>query len=330
MRILIIGGTRFVGHAMAEAALAAGHDVTLLHRHATDELPAATHLLADRDGDLSALEGLTFDATIDVCAYVPGQVRALYDALGGAEQRGGHHLFVSTVSVYQEPDGPGADEESPLFPAAPEDATEVTNETYGPLKVTCENIATELYGADGLTIIRPTYVVGPRDMTARYPWWVLRAARGGAMIAPGPAEAPMQYIDARDMGAWTVGLAEGGVSGTFTAAHPHTTFGALLDETLGAVGDGARLVPVDGDWLVEQGVDGLQLPLWTEGAPEWSLAMSTERAQAAGLTYRPFAETVRDTLAWAQANPDQSTSAQWGLSPDREEELLQAWNSTQS
>jgi hypothetical protein len=145
------------------------------------------------------------------------------------------------------------------------------------------------------------------------------------MIAPGPAEAPMQCIDARDMGAWTVRLAEGRVTGPFTAARPHTTFGALLDETLGAVDSDARLVQEDGDWLVEQGVDGMQLPLWTEGAPEWSLAMGTGRAEAAGLTHRPFAETVRDTLAWAQANPEQSTNAQWGMAAEREKELLEAW-----
>lgn len=322
MRILIIGGTQFVGHAMAEASLAAGHDVTLLHRHATDELPDATHLLADRDGDLSVLDGHTFDATIDVCAYVPGQVRSLHDALGN---RGGHHLFVSTVSVYAEPPAPGADEDAPLLPPAPEDATEVTGETYGPLKVTCERVADELYTGSGLTVIRPTYVVGPRDKTARYPWWPLRAARGGAMIAPGPAEAPMQYVDARDMGAWTVRLAEGAVAGVFTSAAPATTFGAMLDETVGAVDSDARLVPVDGDWLVEQGVTGLQLPLWTEGSPEFSLAMATGRAQAAGLVCRPFAETVRDTLAWARANPEQSTSPQWGMAPEREQELLTAW-----
>jgi 2'-hydroxyisoflavone reductase len=322
MRVLIIGGTRFVGHAMAQAALEAGHDVSLVHRHETTELPEATHLLADRDGDLALLDGRSFDATIDVCAYVPGQVRSLHEALG---DRGGHHVFVSTVSVYQEPEASGADEDAPLFPAAPEDATEVTNESYGPLKVTCENIAAELYGGSGLSIIRPTYVVGPRDMTARYPWWVLRAARGGPMIAPGPAEAPMQYIDARDMGAWTVRLAEGGVSGTFTAAQPATTFGALLEETISAVGSDARLVPVDGAWLVEQGVDGLQLPLWTEGEPEWSLAMGTARAEAAGLTHRPFAETVRDTLVWAQADPEHSTSPTWGMPAEREQELLDAW-----
>src|SRR3954454_2494223 len=229
MRILIIGGTRFVGHAMAEAALEAGHDVTLLHRHQTPELPGATHLLADRDGDLGVLADGSWDATIDVCAYVPSQVRRLHKSLGGSQHRGGHHLFISTVSVYQEPEGPGADEDTRLFAPAPEDATEVTNESYGPMKVTCENIATELYGSTGLTIIRPTYVVGPRDATARYPWWPLRAARGGSIIAPGPSDAPMQCIDARDMGAWTVRLAEGRVSGTFTAAPAVQTFRAVVD-----------------------------------------------------------------------------------------------------
>jgi 2'-hydroxyisoflavone reductase len=322
MRILIIGGTRFAGHAIAQAGLDAGHEVSLLHRNATDELPDARHLLADRNEDLGVLDGREFDATVDVCAYWPDQVRRLHGALG---DRGGHHLFISTVSVYQEPDGPLADEDSALFAPAPEDATEVTNETYGPLKVTCERVAQELYGESGLGIVRPTYIVGPRDLTARYPWWPLRAARGGQMIAPGPADAPMQYVDARDLGAWTIRLAEDRVSGAFTAASPHTTFGAMLEETVEAVGSDAQLVQVDGAWLVEQGVDGQQLPLWTEGGPEWSLAMATDRAEAAGLTHRPFAETVRDTLTWAQANPDRSSNAAWGMPPERERELLDAW-----
>ena len=140
----------------------------------------------------------------------------------------------------------------------------------------------------------------------------------------------MQCIDARDMGAWTIRLAEGSVTGAFTAARRHTTFGALLDETLAAVDSDARLVPVDGDWLVEQGVDGLQLPLWTEGGAEWSLAMGTAKAEAAGLTHRPFAETVRDTLTWALASPDQSTNPSWGLPPERDKELLDAWRATQA
>ena len=264
MRILIIGGTHFVGHGMAQAALDAGHDLTLLHRNPTDELPGATHLLADRNGDLSLLTGLSWDATIDVCAYLPGQVRHLHEALG---ERGGHHVFVSTVSVYQEPEAAGADEDSPLFAAAADDVEEITAETYGPLKVACELAARAAYGDSGLALVRPTYVVGPRDATARYPYWVLRAARGGEVLLPGPAEAPMQCVDARDMGAWTVRLAEGRISGAFTAARPATTFAAMVDETVAALGSDATLVQVDGDWLVGAGVDGAQLPLWSEGEP---------------------------------------------------------------
>ena len=318
MRILIIGGTRFVGHAMAEAALEAGHDVTLLHRNATDELPGALHLLADRDGDLAVLADSSWDATIDVCAYLPGQVAAIHEALG---ERGGHHVFVSTVSVYADTPAPGADEDSPLLPEASADTQQVTGETYGPLKVACERVARERWG-DGLTIIRPTYVVGPRDMTARFPWWVLRAARGGRMILPGPADAPMQCIDARDMGAWTIRLVEGRTTGVFTAARPATTFEELVRDTVAAVGEPVELVPVDGTYLTGQGVDGAQLPLWSEGAPEYALAMSTARAEAAGLTHRPFEDVVRDTLAWAQAQPDQATREGTGLPAEREQELI--------
>jgi 2'-hydroxyisoflavone reductase len=321
MRILIIGGTRFVGYAMAEAALAAGHDVTLLHRNATAELPDATHLLADRDGDLSVLADGHWDATIDVCAYLPGQVASLHDALG---DRGGHHVFVSTVSVYADQAAAGADEDAALFPESSPDTSKVTNETYGPLKVACERVARERWGDDGLTIIRPTYVVGPRDLTGRYPWWVLRAARGGRMILPGPADAPMQCIDARDMGAWTVRLVEDRTAGVFTAARPATTLGEFLAATVAVVGEPVELVPVDGAFLVEQGVDGAQLPLWSEGATEYVLAMSTARAEATGLTHRPFEEIVRDTLAWAQAHPDQATRDGVGLAPEREEELIDA------
>ncbi len=321
MRILIIGGTRFVGYAMADAALAAGHDVTLLHRTATDELPAATHLLADRDGDLSVLAEGSWDATIDVCAYFPGQVASLHDALG---DRGGHHVFVSTCSVYDDQVSVGADEDAALLPESSPDTREITDETYGPLKVACERVARERWGDAGLTIIRPTYVVGPRDVSGRYPWWVLRAARGGRMILPGPADAPMQAIDARDMGSWTIRLVEEKTAGIFTAARPATTFESFIADTVAGVGEPVELAPVDGTFLVEQGVDGAQLPLWSEGVSDNVCAMSTARAEAAGLTHRPFEEIVRDTLAWAQAHPDRATRDGVGLTPEREEELIAA------
>jgi 2'-hydroxyisoflavone reductase len=140
----------------------------------------------------------------------------------------------------------------------------------------------------------------------------------------------MQCVDARDMGAWTVRLAEGRISGAFTAARPATTFGAMVEETVAALGGDADLVHVDGDWLVEQGVDGAQLPLWSEGTPELALAMGTSRAEATGLTHRPFAEIVRDTLAWANDHPDRATNPHTGISPEREQELLVAWSATQA
>lgn len=319
VKILIIGGTRFVGHATAEAALAAGHEVTLLHRNATDQLPGATHLLADRDGDLSVLAEGRWDATIDVCAYLPGQVSSLQEALG---ERGGHNLLVSSISAYAEPGSSGADEDAALLPEPPPETQQITAETYGPLKVACERVARERLGGAGLAIIRPSYVLGPRDLSGRYPWWVLRAARGGRMILPGPSNAPMQCVDVRDLGSWAIRLVENRTAGAFTAARPTTTFEQFLADTAAGVGVPVELTPIDADFLAAQGVGGAQLPLWTEGECNFTLAMSTLRSEAAGLTHRPFVETVRDTLAWARANPELSNTG-LGLSPGRERELIE-------
>jgi 2'-hydroxyisoflavone reductase len=324
MRILFIGGTRFVGRAMAEAAVAAGHEITLLHRgqHGSELFPDATHLLADRDHDLSVLAAGTWDATVDVAAYVPRQVDAVARALDG---RGGHHVLVSTVSVYADPDGPDAGEDASLLDPPTDDVETVTGETYGPLKVACERAAERAYG-DRLTIIRPTYVIGPHDPTGRFPWWVVRAARGGELIAPGPADAPMQVIDARDMGTWTVELVERGVPGVFTAARPWFTYREMLEVVMDATGAGATMTWVDGPWLVEQGVDVQQLPLWSEARYEWSLAMATGRAAAAGLSHRPMADTVRDILDWSRHPGDETVlDPNWGLPAKRETALLEAW-----
>lgn len=324
MRILFIGGTRFVGRAMAEAAVTAGHHITLLHRgeHGSDLFPDATHLLADRDQALELLADGEWDATVDVSAYVPRQVDAVAKALGG---RGGHHVLVSTVSVYADPDGPGADEDSALLEPPADVVEDVTGETYGPLKVACERAAERAYG-DRLAIIRPTYVIGPHDPTGRFAWWVVRAAQGGELIAPGPPDAPMQTVDARDLGAWAVQLAERGVSGAFTAARPWLTYRQMLGVIASTTGGEATLTDVDGRWLVEQGVDGLQLPLWSEGDPAWSLAMSTERSTAAGLTHRTLVDSVRDILAWSRDAGDEPVlNPDLGMTTERESALLQAW-----
>lgn len=329
MRLLFIGGTQFVGRAMVEAALRAGHEVTVLHRGQTggDLFPAARHVLADRNGDLSGLADGEWDATVDVSAYLPAQVRSLAAALDG---RGGHYLFVSTVSVYADPAAPGATEDSPLLEPADADVTEVGGETYGPLKVACEQAAAELFAT--LTIIRPTLVIGPHDPTGRFPWWVLRLARGGEVLVPGPSEAPIQVIDSRDMADWTVGLIERGVTGTFTAARPGTTFGELLATTAAvAGGPGTRLVWADPGFLTAHDVTGRNQPFWTEGETSWTLAMDPAHATENGLRHGPLDETVRDTLTWAlAAGADTVLNPAWGLPADREAELLRILAEPQS
>jgi 2'-hydroxyisoflavone reductase len=322
MRLLVIGGTRFVGRHLVESALASGHDVTLLHRSDTALFPSARHVLADRNRDLSALSDGEWDATVDVCAYLPAQVRSLAAALGG---RGGHHVLVSSVSAYADLPGPDADEDGPVLPAARDDVDQITETTYGPLKVACENAATAAYG-DRLAIVRPTYVVGPNDPSGRYPWWVRRMARGGEVVAPGPADAPAQVVDVRDLADFQLGLAVGQVAGVFNAARPPVPWSELLETTAGVAPDSTTLTWVDGGWLAEQGVTGADLPLWSEGVIEWQSAVSPARAEAVGLQHRPLFETVRDTAAWAT---DECLVDGVGLTAVREAELLRSWAQSQ-
>jgi 2'-hydroxyisoflavone reductase len=320
MRLLVIGGTRFVGRHLVDAALAAGHDVTLVHRSPTTLFPAARHVLGDRNRDLAALADGEWDATVDVCAYLPRQVRSLAAALGG---RGGHHVLVSTVSVYGDLTGPDGDEDSPLLPAAGDDVDDVTDETYGPLKVSCERAAATAYG-DRLSIVRPTYVIGPHDPTGRYPWWVRRMTRGGEVLCPGAQDDPSQVVDVRDLADFQLRLATEQVSGTFNAVRPVQPWSALLEASAEVAPAGTRLTWVDGSWLREQAVTVADLPLWSEGVPDWQCAMSPTRAEAAGLRHRPLPETVRDTAAWAT---DDHLVAGVGLTADAEAALLARWRS---
>lgn len=324
--MLLIGGTRFVGRAMAEAAVAAGHDVTVLHRGRTNpaDMAGVEHLTADRDQDLSVLSGREYDATVDVCAYVPRQVDALADALGG---RGGHSVLVSTVSVYTDADAPGLTEESPLVEPPPPTVEEVTGETYGGLKVLCERAATAAYGEEHLTIVRPTYVVGPEDYTYRFPYWVGRIAAGGDVLAPGPAASPVQLVDARDMGAWTTELAASRTAGVYNGIGTELPFGFrdMLDAVAATVAPpGTSLTWVDGRWLADQGVGAQDLPLWSEGGDEWVLAASNARALATGLRPRPLADTVTDTLQWLRRGAAAS-APDTALTAEREAQLLEAW-----
>ena len=331
MHLLVIGGTRFIGRHVVQQALDRGHRVTLFHRGRTgSDLFAGddrvTRLTGDRDADLSALADGEWDATVDTCAYVPRQVQELADVLGG---RGGRHLLVSSVSAYAPPDAPGFDEDSPLGELDDPTVEEVTETTYGGLKVLCERAAVERHGP-GTVLVRPTYVVGPDDYTWRFPWWVTRMARGGEVLAPGPAEDPAQVIDVRDMAAWMVGLLENGRSGAFHAVSPAPPF-SWRDE-LEAVRDavapeGTTLTWVPADFLREAGVDDSALPLWAADDPAvLTMAADPGRATATGLRPRPLAETVRDTLAWALSVPPPESVTRDRLAADREAELLARWH----
>ncbi len=323
MRILIIGGTAFVGRYIAAAAIDAGHDVTLFNRGRTGPglFPQATQLTGDRNADLSALSDGSWDATVDVCGYFPRQLRSLADALDG---RGGRYVFISSVSAYSSSVPWGYDETAPLAKVADPDAQTVTAQNYGGLKVACEQAASSLFGS-GTTIIRPTYVIGPHDRSYRFTWWVDRLSRGGQVLAPGDPQDPMQLIDVRDLGTWTVLLLDRSVTGTFHAASPAPPFGfgQMLEAIAAEVAPpGTRLTWVASEFLVAQGVDGAVLPLWA-GGDSADMTLSTADPSAAfavGLAPRPLRQTVAELRAAGETAPPGT-----GLPAEREAELLSRW-----
>jgi 2'-hydroxyisoflavone reductase len=316
MRILVIGGSSFVGRAIVQASLDRGHDVTLFNRGKTDPdaFPNAEHLVGDRNTDRSALEGRSFDATVDVCAYVPGQVRSLLGTLGAGA---GHYTFISTISVYDAKQAaPSFDEYSPLLEPAWDD--EMKMEKYGELKVGCEQVARELTG-DRLLVIRPGYVLGPHDPTHRFTYWVERVAEGRSPMAGPDKDQPLQGVDARDLAAFTVARIEAGAVDAYhvTAPDPAPTFA----EVLAQIAAGADVELPEIVWVGFQP----ELPLSAPGDFSALMQASLDHARADGLTYRSLAETARDTLEWvraARAAGSYQPRAGVGASPEREQELI--------
>ena len=328
MRILTIGGTQFIGRHFVRAALDGGHEVTIFHRGRTGAglFPQATHLTGDRDQDLGALAAGRWDATVDFCAYRPGQVRALAAALGG---RGGQHVLISSVSAYRAPTRAGYREDAPLAELADPSVEEVTAATYGGLKALCERAALDAYGAAATTIIRPTYVIGPYDHSYRLTWWVERLARGGRVLAPDDPADPIQVIDARDLASWMVALLEGRMAGAFHAASPAPPFGFghLLDAIAAEVAPaGTQLTWVGSEFLLGAGLDDSALPLWPGYNPDDASlsAASPAAALAAGLAPRPLRQSVAEIHAHEAASPT-AVPAGTGTDAAREAALLAAW-----
>jgi 2'-hydroxyisoflavone reductase len=253
---------------------------------------------------------------VDTCGYLPETVRASASALADS----GTYCFVSSISVYRDFTEVN-DEDSPVAELGDLPAGEVTEESYGPLKALCEDAARDVFGGRAL-VVRPGLIVGPFDPTGRFTYWPHRIARGGEVLAPAPPESPTQVIDVRDLGAWIVELCARAANGTYNATHPGVSWGELLDTCRDVSASDAEITWVSPDFLVEHDVgEWMELPLWlVDPALEYADRVDVSRALAAGLTFRPLAETVRGTLDHAE------TTDAAGLRPEREAELLAAWH----
>jgi len=326
MKILIIGGTQFVGRHLVDAALARGHDLTLFNRgqHNADLFPTVEKLRGDRDGDgLNILRGRTWDAVIDTCGYVPRIVRQSAELLADAVSR---YVFISSISVYADFKTVGLDENGALGTLEDPETEEITGGAYGPLKVLCEQAVEDALPGRAL-LIRPGFIVGPHDPTDRFTYWPHRIALGGAMLAPGSPSQRVQIIDARDLAEWTIRLLETGAAGVYNATGPDSplTLGTLLETCRTVSGSDARFQWVSDAFLKANDAGSFSLlPFYVPAAPDTGglMTASISKAVAAGLTFRSLAETVQDTLAWDKTRPA-DVPLKVGLTLERERELLE-------
>lgn len=334
MDILVIGGSAFLGRAVAEEALRRGHQVTTFNRgRSHPDVPGVEAVRGDREspGDLRRLaEGRSWDFVVDTSGHVPRVVGESARALSG---RAASYVFVSTVSALRD------------FPAAPiRDDTGLLDcppgagpgdGDYGTLKAGCERAVVQAFG-DAALIIRPGLMLGPHEDVARLPWWLTRISHGGRVLAPGDPGVRMQLIDARDVAAFTLDRAEQGAGGDFNVTGPAagTTYGEWLELCRQVTGSDAEFVWVDDGFLLEQGVTVFtELPLWG-GPPSPQMVnfwnVPTGKAEAAGLRTRPVAETVRDTWEWLRRIPEDErtygSAIPHGLDPAKERAILAAWD----
>lgn len=322
MKLLVLGGTKFLGRHIVEAALDQGHEVVLFNRGTTnpDLYPQLERVIGDRDGGLSDLEGRDFDGVIDTSGYLPRIVRQSAELLS---QTCRFYGFISSISVYPDGTPAGYDEATPTQELA-DPASENIPADYGALKVACERVVEESFPGRCLQV-RAGLIVGPHDPTGRFTYWVRRVAAGGDVLVPAPADAPVQIIDARDLAAWTVRMVARATAGVFNATGPAQALrrGALVDECAKTTGSATRFTWVDPGFLLERGVEPWsELPLWLPGE-EGLMQAGIAAATGAGLRFRPLAETVHDTWEWVRGLPEPPGDA--GMAPDREATLLAEW-----
>lgn len=328
-KLLILGGTGFLGPQLVEAAQKRGHTLTLFNRGKTrpELFPNVEKLHGDRDGHLEALQGRKWDAVIDTSGYVPRIVRASAELLAPNVSQ---YVFISTISVYADLSQPNMDESGKLEVAADPKSEEV-RKYYGALKALCEQTVEQALPGR-TTNIRPGLIVGPGDPTDRFTYWPTRVARGGEVLAPGTGGDPVQIIDVRDLAEWTILMIENRQMGTFNALGPAGTM-TMRDMLAGckkAAGSDATFTWVDADFLEAQKVaPWSDMPAWIPAVGETKGVgtMSNAKAVQRGLRFRPVEDTARDTLAWFKTLPaDRQAKLRAGLPPERETEVLNAWH----
>jgi 2'-hydroxyisoflavone reductase len=334
MKLLILGGTKFLGPELVEVARAHGHALTLFNRGKTNPgmFPDVEKLHGDRDdGTLDALRGRTWDAVIDTSGFVPRKVKATAELLAGS----GQYLFVSSISVYDKPPRTGVDETGAVGALKDPAVEKIDEVTYGPLKAACERAA-EAAMPGKVTNVRPGLIVGPGDGSDRYTYWPVRLAAGGDVMAPGSPADPVQWVDVRDLAAWIISAAEERHMGVYDVVGPKETIGVgpFLTRMNAALGNKARLEWVDAKFLAAQKVEAWSdMPVWVDPTSDDAgvSRVSSARAIARGLTFRPLEATTKDTLAWFATLPEERRQKlRAGISRTREAEVLAAWRASRT
>jgi 2'-hydroxyisoflavone reductase len=328
-KILILGGTGFLGPATVEAAQARGHQLTLFNRGKTRPglFPGIETLLGDRDplvGDgLKVLEGRKWDAVIDNSGYFPRQVAASAKLLA---PNVGQYIFISSISVYADNAREGQDESAKLATTPDRAVEKITDQTFGPLKALGEKATQEALPGHS-TIVRPGYIVGPDDPSGRFTYWPVRLDRGGEVLAPGAPADPVQFIDVRDLGDWLIALVERVTMGVFHATGPkdRLAWGDLLQSCRKATPAESTLTWVPAAWLAKK--RNASFPIWApfEGGTRGFHTWNVTRALRAGLRFRPYSQTVADTLAWYKTQDESGRTRLAGPKAEAEAELLAAW-----
>jgi len=329
MNILILGGTVFVGRHIVKSSLSRGHSVTLFNRgqHNPELFPEIEKIKGDRTVSLDPLKGRKFDAVIDTCGYFPRAVKMSAEFLKDSTD---HYTFISTISVYKDFSIKGIDENSETGKIVDESIEEVTGESYGPLKVLCENAVAAIYKDKALNI-RPGLIVGENDPTDRFTYWVHRINEGGKFLAPDGKNSNVQFIDVKDLADWTVVMAEEKKSGVYNATGPDykLSFEKFITTCQEVSANNSEIIRASEKFIADENVSGwTDLPMWIPEEEEGVNNINISKALKDGLKFRPLKETIVDTLKYDGSRKDHVFRA--GLKPDRESELIKKWEELNS